>query len=559
MAGKKLRSAGIAIIFILITLISVYFRIFYGWDSDESYNILLAQRISDGKIMFFDLWDLHQTGNLLSAVFCRMYNSIFHTTDGIAVFLRSISAIVQIIISIYTYFVINKFYGSLAAFTSGIMVANLLPRATQELEYSTIAVWSCLICSLLFLEMAKSGVRYGKMIIAAVIYSLAVFSYPTVIITLFFVIPLIIFVIAKSKEERFKSTLCFVFLCIFLAGLFFLYLLSRMSFSELLLNLKGISENGDHATMFAAFTSGERLIKSGIRLFITIFIALSISWGIKILFKKNISAFYIYIFITTIFVVLLNILNIRPSGPFGFLERYIGAVILSYPLVKKNEDKELIYIFGGFGIALFLGVLLGSNMGINENAMYLENNLILAVVLAVKGINDPNGKSDTFSMTAILVFIFGIVFTSGYFVRIDKTKPANVIQCKSVVTEGPLSGIYVFPEQKESLDRLGESIKEMTQEGKLYTLLTRDAILNYYVKGDYISAQYAASAQYYNEQWLDFYTGFGRPLPDAFLIDKREFDNIEGLRKKIFGEWILKNYQEDREISGRDFFYLKRR
>ena len=78
---------------------------------------------------------------------------------------------------------------------------------------------------------------------------------------------------------------------------------------------------------------------------------------------------------------MLNITGLRPSGPFGLLERYIiyavMAVILAFSLKK---DPPLFYCFTIMGIFIFFGALAGSNLGFAQNALYLEPTIISFII-----------------------------------------------------------------------------------------------------------------------------------------------------------------------------------
>ncbi len=546
-------------LFCLVTLVCIYFRVFYGWDHDESYNILLAQRIADGKIIFKDMWDLHQTAAIFPALFIKIFMTVTGSTSGLAVFLRSISAVVQVLLALYSYKVFKKYYGQKCAFGAAIVVANLLPRATQELEYSTISIWGCLVCGLLLLEISKEGISYKKLIFAGVFYAAAVYSYPTILITALFVAFLIIFVVFDDRKVGVKSALVFFLTCVLVAGALAVYLFTHMTVSEFVQIIHELGKNGDHTVWFGAFFSLDYIKKSGVRLIGMIAIAVVLRLFAKYVLKSEIKSVYFFVFITTLIVVLLNLTGLRPSGPFGLLERYIGAVILFFFMGLKDEDRVFTWIFGGLGIALYLGVLMGSNLGFNENAMYLEMSMICLVVLAIKYLENMSYRDKRLGTICVWTFIAGIIFSSGYFVRIDGTQPANVFQCTETMDYGPLNGIKVFPEKKKALDEQSSSLYSMTDAGKLYTVLTREPIGYYFVKGDYISAQYAATAQYYNEQWVDFYTLYGRKLPDEILISKEDIDSLDKFYEKEFGQWVKGVYIEDKVLENSNFWVFVQR
>ncbi|WP_034445948.1 hypothetical protein [Butyrivibrio sp. AE2032] len=555
----KSNERAFAIALCVLTVVGMVFRVLYGWDHDESYNILLAQKIADGKVLFRDMWDLHQTAAIFPALLCRLFVSITGSTEGIAVFLRAMACLVQIVLSVYFYFGLKRFYGSRCAFGAAFVIANMLPRATQEIEYSTVSVWGCMICSMLLLQISKEGMNYGKLCIASVFYAAAVYSYPTIIITVPFVAFLIIFIVADNRKTGVLAALAFFAVCMVCAAVLVAYLLANMSVSDFIMTIRELGKNGDHSTLFNAFTRIDYISKSAARLLAMGIAAAILGFVLKRLFKIEINIVYSFVLLTTLFVVILNLTGIRPSGPFGLLERYIGAVILLPLLRIKEAERPMVWLFYGFGIAIYIGVLMGSNLGFNENAMYLESSIVCLVIMMIRRIDEYQGKTFGVSVAAAIVFLLGIMFSSAYFVRIDSTKPANVMQCTSTLEEGPLRGIKVFPEQAGQYEQQSKSVKTNTEEGKLYTLLTREPIMYYFVKGEYISAQYAATGQYYNEQWIDFYTLFGRDIPDCFLLSRTDYSDVSKFYETEFGQWVMTNYSENSSKSDDAFAVFERR
>lgn len=546
-------------VFFIATVISIFFRIYYGWDHDESYNILLALRIADGKVLFKDMWDLHQTAAIFPAVLIKLYRSFTGAIDGLFVFLRAMSVLIQLFVGIYSFLVINRFYGWKCAGAVAVIVVNMLPRATQEIEYSTVSVWGMLICSMIFLSISKEKTNYFfKLIVASFFYGAAVYAYPTLIVTIPFVIYLLVFVISKQNglSESLLTILTFFGGCAVLVLLLFSYLFSNMTIADFFAVMVELGKNGDHTSLVSAFLQWSSIVKNVIRLAGM----LAATYVLKVFLKRfcrlDVGFAYIYIFITTLLVVILNITGIRPSGPFGLLERYIGVLFLMFFLKSEQDDIDLVKIFGSLGLSLYIGVLFGSNLGFNENAMYLEEVLILFIILALKNVKKYKDNAKKYVNISIYVFLAGIIFSSGYFIRVDGTKPANVLQCDAVMDYGPMKGIRVYREYKEVYDSIADSVDRITEGGKLYTILTREALAYFYVNGEYISAQYAATAQYYNEQWVDFYTLFGRELPDSFLVDKSDYPDINKLYKSVFGQWLETEYEMSKLINNENYWVL---
>lgn len=544
-------------ILIMATVISMAFRLFYGWDQDQSYLMLLPVKLSQGSMMFKDLWDLHQMGALIPAILCKIYYFIHGTFDGIAVFLRFISLLLQIGVSVYVFEVFKKYYGLCPALLSAIVTANMMPRAAQQLEYSTIAIWSAIIVNLLLLKVYKEGNNtYRRIAIAGFFYGLVVFSYPTMIITVPFYFIVVGFAMPLEAKSRMISTAVFFLVCLIMALTFFVYIFSYISIPDFINILKALGENGDHETFFSAIHHVDSWMGSLLRIIATVALAFVITWMINRAFSCSINPFFVYILLVTLMVVLPNITSVRISGPFGFLERYIGTVLMTLCIIRKSGDKALFILFYLLGLTYYLGALMGSNLGFNENAMYLELTLIASVLFAGKYLEKYGRlKRKCFEKAALLIFVIGIAFSSGFLVRVNYTAPANIRQCSYKFEDGPLKGIYVRDDYYEEVMARIKAISELTESDKSYALLGNESIYNFYVKGTVIAPGFAPTTEY-NQQWIDFYSKFDNELPDVLLLSTYWFQNVEEFCDTTFGNWVKNDYDTNSTEFDEEFLMM---
>lgn len=559
MAIKEKKSNNLILIVLLLvaTIVSFYCRIFYGWDQDQSYLTLLAVKLASGSIMFKDLWDLHQTSMIWSAFLAKAFLTVKGSWDGIGVYLRGTSVIAQVGVALFGYHELKKYFNRFAAFLSAVTVANMLPRATQNIEYGAISVWLSFVAALIVVDANRSHKKeLIKVVIAALFYAISIFSYPTMIVSVPVFAWLLLWDVKDNRSLKIRNLVVFFVTCAVVAAIIVIYLLQFMSFSELLGTLKAISNSGDHESLFGSFFKISYWTKSLIRVLGTVAIAL-LGWvAAKFAFKKDIKLFYFYIFAVSLVVLLLNITGIRPSGPFGFLERYIGVAILGAIAGFEVSEKRIIRLFFLLGVTYYFGSLLGSNLGLNENAMFLEVAVIGAVLAASEGLSWERGQR-VFEQSAILLFVFSIIFASGYFIRINYTSPANVLQCSERFTEGPAAGISVMKEQMDETKAKVDAIEHISEEGKVYALITNESLYNFYLKGTTSAAGYApTSNRNYNELWINYYDEFGHKRPDVILVNTYWYPELEEFYSEIFGQWVEKHYKYEPTEYEKEFWKL---
>lgn len=542
---------------LIATLLSFYCRIFFGWDQDQSYLTLLAAKLASGSIMFKDLWDLHQTSMIWAAMFSKVFWEVRGSWDGLGVYLRIISVAFQVAVAIWSYRELKKYFNEASAFLAAIVIANMLPRATQNLEYGAITVWLSLAAGLVIVDVNKTHKNeLGKLLIAAFLYAISIFSYPTMLVSVPVFMWALLWDFKDYTKSKVRNLIVFFTTCAVVAIVIVAYLLKYLSFPELLGTLKAISNSGDHESMVGSFFSIGYWLKSTIR--VAAFIALSFAgWVIvKYAFKKEIKVFYIFIGLVSLMIIFLNISGIRPSGPFGFLERYIGIVILGVCAGFKTSEEHIIRFLLWLGIAYYFGSLIGSNMGLNENAMYLEL-AVVGVIIAASESLKWNSKDDVFEKSVILLFVISVVFASGYFIRINYTSPANVFQCSERFTEGPAAGIFVMKEQMDEIKAKVDAIEHISEDGEVYALITNDSIYNFYLKGTTSAAGYApTSNRNYNELWINYYDEFGHVKPDVILVNTYWYPELEQFYSEIFGQWVMQRYKYEPTDYEKEFWKL---
>lgn len=547
---KQKSEMWMAVAMIVATVISMLLRLFYGWDQDESYVVLLATKIAQGCPLFKELWDLHQTSAIFTAIFAKPYLVITKTTDGIGIYLRLVSLVLQFMTAVYTYVIVNKHYGKMSAILTATLVANMLPRATQQFEYGTMTVWAAIICSLVLLDLyyeQKNAVM--KLVFAGFFYSISVLSYPTMVISLPAYILFMALVLKCSKNDKIKFIVSFMLVCIMLAFCFVGFVLKNMSMYEFVNSLKAISNSGDHGSFFSSVANPDFWIKPMIRVIITIGIALVLSHIVHNVLKIDVNPFFVYILLTTFVVIMLNVTGIRPSGPYGFLERFIGTVIM-FLFIRQDTDKSIIFLFVLSGVLMYVGALMGSNLGLNENAMFLEVALIGCTIGGAENIHSTFVDNEKFSKEryilvferiAITIFALGTAFASGYFVRVNYTAPANFTQCNSMFVDGPLKGISVTESQMNDMSRRALAIDSQSNSEEIYAILSNEPVYNYYIKGVTSAPRYVTTAKY-NSQWISYYEEFEHTLPDVLFVDTYWFPQIDMFYNLEFGDWVKDRY-----------------
>ena len=592
------------------TVLAAFFKIYIGMDNDESYIVTMGVRLLKGDRIFKEMWELHLTSAWPAGICAWIWVRLTGSLDGIVVFMRWVSTIAQFGTAFLVYAVIKKYFRQETAFVAGIFVANFLPRATQNMEYGQLEMifmlWS--LCLLFDAMMQRRDA--GKICLAAVCYAVAVLAYPTILVSAPFLAGALLY---GFPEKKVYHSFLFWGTCAVCAVIFLGYLFSYLTVPEFLENLKGILSDGTHSDTMKMLSYGKQIVSVSGRIVMILVGAVALYFLYRITerigeqkqgsasgkteksgkpdvqertFEKRecrIAAVemlsYACMASMALIVMGLNLTGLRPSGAIGFQARYLLVTVLAPVMMwqicrnqrmtgesdyrEKRKTANFVKIFFILfyltGIGIYLGVMVGSNMGIEENASFLYLCMLAALVLFVENLEKISGKpARKFVSLCIGIFLVGVIFTKGYFVRITGTGPANITEERVTLKEGPLKGLHVDAAYAEEYAEKRAEVSGETDGGDNALILCDNAIYNLSSNGTFTSAT-CISTPVYNEEWVQYYEKEENELPTVLFLDRRKFDSWDSFRDCEFGTWLIEKYGlEKNSWEGEKEFYILR-
>ncbi len=535
-------------ILVLFSVAASVIKIIVGFEMDEGFIIALGMRIVNGEHWFKDMWEIYQTSSVFIAPFLYVYKSATGSLDGVVIFLRIVSTLIQVLVACFVYrSLIKHGEDKKLSFLMALTWFNLMPRSTQNIEYGILMDWFVTLSMFVLLNACKKIDYY----LAGVLLALAVLAYPTIII----IYPVIIFGIYKVTGDI-SDDIVFTLGCITLAVITFIYIFAFISPSEFWKSLPYIFMDASHSGGVEKIIKLlSELIKISVRAGMALAVAGVMSFAMKKAFKMQtgIKEMLLTNWITAFVLIIIaaEILG-RKSGVVGLQTRYIIMYFLGmyfYMRTGAGRDRK-IFIYTWFpALFIFAGVLYGSNLGIETNASYLIPGLIASMSLLFHGSHDKKLMT-----SAIIAFAFCSILYRGYFVRNAGTGPCNVLESRVKVSEGIAKGIWLKPEEKRKYDLEYNFMKEVTDDSDRVLCLTSDPQMNLMGNGSFTSVT-SHGTVVYDEQWASYYTEFDRVLPTKIIIDRSYVTEVDSfLKDNVFGKWINSNYKIAEETN--DFIEL---
>jgi len=551
---------------LILSVIASVIKVFVGFDIDEGYAVSMPYRLLQGDRMFLDMWEVHQTSSFLPALFLVVFYKITDATIGSVVYLRIVATIVHAGLSVAVYNRLKKHCTGAWAILLALLYFNLLPKWLISLDFSMQQVWGLtLVMLLLAREVETARGRYafwmGIVLAATVLaYPGMVLSYPALVLS--------ICILHKNEDikTRFNKCALLTLGCALMALLFFVYVLSAMGLKEFIESIPMVFMDGTHQftmqTKLMAYVAQwmnvakQLLILSAPALLIAAVFYISRfirskKAGVREAGGRRKTALLFllsFISVSSLLVIFANAVGI-PMGPFHFQVRYLMMFfflfVWSTLVLRKEKDGESRFLFWGpmFQMMVAFGaILIFSNVGPDSSSSYLSIGLIAGALLLYKISERLGGHWERATYVVLALFVLGLIFFRGYYVRITEYGPSNILQARERIDVGPLKGIYVLGEDYERITHDYELIQGASEGEENLLYLGTEGISNLYARCEFVSPS-TISTPAFNEQWVTYFEMYPDKEPDVIALAKNTIDN----REKFFAEnplgiWIAERY-----------------
>ena len=241
--------------YFLILALAAYIikNLFVGADADEGYAIVVGYRLAMGDRLLLEMWEPHQTSAIFTAMFLKPFLWIGGgNLDFLNLYLRVAYFVIHGLITWLVYHTIRKCIPKVdqkSALGVALVYFVSSPKSIYVPEYSNLNVWFfALMCiSFLWYYSETSSLR-GKLILlvaAGVALICDVLAYPSMVILFPFCF---CFLAWKRQGKGWKQCLAFTVPCVFSATALIGYILSYMSFEQILQVIPHIMSDGSHQT-----------------------------------------------------------------------------------------------------------------------------------------------------------------------------------------------------------------------------------------------------------------------------------------------------------------------
>ena len=451
--GRFERADYIFLLGLFVCVILAWIRSRYGMGVvDEAFFLSLGDKIYRGNAMLVHEWHASQFTFFLIQPLFVLFHLFRRSNEGMILFFRYAYVIVQAIVSIFIYLRTRKYTKS-GAGVAAIVYFLFCPLLQQNFNYNSIAL-ICLHVALILILTAEKK-RPLQLGIAGFFFAGAVLCCPA-LLALYLLYSVIVILKKNAKEW-----LWFTVGCAVMAAAFFLFLLSRASFSEILSNATHVLDDPEHP----AFNPGLILISyvfhilemapfAGVVYVGVILLTLITYLSPELLKKKEHLLIGASVLVTGLIVEMAVIGRNSEINSYPLNRVLFPVNILAPFCALLYDDKKMRKIFTGIWVpGILYGVCISfiSNLGIYSicsasSVATTASVLILAITYEKYLI-----KTEKIRKMAIVVLslLFTCLIGSEIFLRAVSVYPGSPTSALTeTIDSGTEEGIRVTPGEK---------------------------------------------------------------------------------------------------------------
>ena len=427
---------------------------------DEAFFLSLGDKIYRGNAMLVHEWHASQFTFFLIQPLFWFFHLFRIDNEGIVLFFRHAYVIVQVFVALFIY-LRTRSYTKEGAGIASMAYLLFCPLLQSNFNYNTIAIF-CLHVTLILIMTAerKRNLQIG---IAGVFFAGAVLCCPYLLAI--YLIYSVIYVCRKKGKEW----LFFTAGCALLAALFFAFLLSRASLSDILSNATHVLDDPEHPAFHPVllivayvFNILEVAPLAGV-VFISILLLTSVFYLSPELRKKR-----DYLLLLSMVLVIGLIIEITIMGARSEINSYplnrvmLPVNILTPVCVFLYEDKMVRKIFTNLWVpGMLYGVCIAfiSNLGIysvcSASSVATTATILIVTITYRKqySLKICSGKLPAVA----LALLFTCQIGAEVFLRTVSVYPGNpVLALAETVENGCEKGLFVTSKEKNAYEaRLG--------------------------------------------------------------------------------------------------------
>lgn len=547
--------------------------VFVDYTMDEEYQIVMAYRRLTGDSLFGTMWEPHQTSAFGCVLLMKPFLAITGGTEGIVVYLRICTVVVQVLLATWLYRVLCRRTEKKYAFLLSVFYVNFVPKLIGIPEFSNLQLWFFTIMVLAMAEYRDGKENRCWLIAAGIGMSLEVLAYPACLV----LFPFFIFCIMKgtTKQRRWGDCALFAGTCLVCGGLWLRRVFTEITPEEFLRNLRlivkydvthdlALASKEDKSALWDQFAEDILLL---VLVFLVSFLVYQLYvWcqkrkqGDKVHFEMSVYAVYVLVTSEAVQLFYWVVLQSGYERP-----QIVVLVLLLLPgLVWREADsrkRDMTSWLTGT-VLVMLAVLYMSDLGLLNALGHGGLGVLGGALVMVYALEGRRKNSSVLILAALCSLCFVYVFGKGFTVKMGRTETNTILGVQNIVREGPEKGILTNYMLAYIINSTYEEFTEQIEEGARCLIVTKTVntagTSPYLFRKDTKICHFSVvDPTTYDEKLLTYWELYPEKQPDVIVVDCWYGNLMEEAGSWIM-EYIENEFGYSEMIDGKYVRYYKR-
>lgn len=560
-----------AIIFILLILsaLGAFKSLILGLEIDEGYAVASAYRLAGGDLFIKEMWEPHQFSALIPALFIKLFVKITGGNDYLIMGLRGLGILIQLGVSVFWYRTMKLQFGKMISLCTALIIFNTLPKWIMGPEFTNMFLWFFLLTFLCLFRYHKEG----KMVycgLAAICMVVSVLSYPSGVL----VFPLYLILLRKKNRQGDrdkKGFWLFGGICLGAAVILLCYLLSYMSFGELIDYIKHILNDNSHSIGIGEKAVGYLIEIGEILLYLIPHCLIGVA-GVRIYKRKGgrkIGAQYLFgtIVLLTTSVAQIVYWSERRVPALHPQIRYLvlfalGAVIwFSAEKESREKWKDIFFLAWVPSIGTLLSVLLLTNLDIKVSLVHLLPGMMCTLLMWDDSEPKEEGagqkKTNRYFCLLVLFWVATLLFERGYFVKNNSGIYYDVFYAKQKALSGPAKGIYCEWMVGTLYNQADEFLGQWLEPGDKVLYIGEEALIYLHEDVEICTAS-TISTPFFGKDAIEYYEKNPQKYPEKILISTKYWNYLMADQQEM-KEWVAENFDLENKIESENLWIVEKK
>ena len=449
--------------------------------TDEVFNIGQSFRTIQGNLFLVENWDYFQTGDSFLTPFLYVFYRITGSTEGIVLFSRIVFIVLQVLLSVFLYKILSRFFESISALFAVMIYSTAVSFLLFYMWYDNWEIFFRLI-GLFLVFYAVAGEKtdakktYISVFIAGIVHACMVFAYPTMAAVYVYIL-ILLFAYKRKQSTRANTfrALAYILGAALVFAIFVVYVLmngvSNLFIFNNVMSEAGLSSTGREGFFAFAETISKikALIVENVIHYMFALIIFAVDIAMLYVFRKSRKRGIIFCSIMIAGCIVLLMMTVFRSDSLNTLMTYLSLYTIPLYLLirkkseKKNAYKDLIIVLS---VSSLLAGIVYSMTALN-GAIKFSAGARAGAIVTVLLLFELLRKSDmkltpkiSFGIIASLMMLLNVF--ALYSFSFEGLKPYD---CNTMIKSGIYKGIIDIPVSAKRYETVEKDLAEVITEG----------------------------------------------------------------------------------------------